>query len=49
MLVRFLYILILFIIGLACSAFIYGGSLKLADGILFVIAGILFRIWSKMK
>ncbi|MCG7380381.1 hypothetical protein MH215_25725 [Paenibacillus sp. ACRSA] len=45
---RFLYTLILFLVGMACSALLHAGSLKLSDGVLFVIAGILFQIWRKL-
>lgn len=45
---RFLYILILFIVGMICSALLHAGNLKLSDGVLFVIAGILFQIWRKL-
>lgn len=44
---RFLYVAILFVVGFACSAFIYGGSPKLSDALLFVIAGILYKMWNK--
>lgn len=43
---RFLYIVILFIVGFSCSAFLYGGAPKLSDALLFVIAGILYKIWT---
>ncbi|MGF6357803.1 hypothetical protein ABIE27_005766 [Paenibacillus sp. 4624] len=45
---KFLYILILFILGMSCSAILHAGNLRLSDGLLFVIAGILFRIWNKI-
>jgi hypothetical protein len=45
--VRFLYVVILFVVGFACSAFIYGGSPRLSDALLFVIAGILYKMWNK--
>lgn len=44
---RFLYIIVLFIVGFACSAFLYGGAPKLSDALLFVIAGILYKIWTQ--
>lgn len=45
---KFLYILILFIIGMGCSAFLHAGNLRLSDGLLLAIAGILYLIWNKM-
>lgn len=45
---RFLYILILFIIGMGCSAILHAGNLRLSDGLLFVITGILYRIWNRL-
>lgn len=45
---RFLYTLILFLVGMGCSALLHTGNLKLSDGVLFVIAGILFQIWRKL-
>ncbi len=44
---RFLYIIVLFIVGFSCSAFLYGGAPKLSDALLFVIAGILYKIWTQ--
>lgn len=43
---RFLYIVLLFIVGFSCSAFLYGGAPRLSDALLFVIAGILYKIWA---
>lgn len=43
---RLLYIVLLFIVGFSCSAFLYGGAPKLSDALLFVIAGILYKIWT---
>jgi uncharacterized membrane protein YjjP (DUF1212 family) len=45
--VRFLYVVILFVVGFACSAFLHGSNLKLSDALLFVIAGILYKMWNK--
>lgn len=45
---KLLYVLILFILGMGCSALLHAGHLRLSDGVLFVIAGILYRIWNKI-
>lgn len=45
---RFLYIIILFLVGMGSSALLHASNLKLSDGVLFVIAGILFQIWRKL-
>jgi uncharacterized membrane protein YjjP (DUF1212 family) len=45
--VRFLYVVVLFVVGFACSAFLHGSNLKLSDALLFVIAGILYKMWNK--
>ncbi len=44
---RLLYVFLLFILGFACSALLYGGNPKFSDALLFVIAGLLFLIWNK--
>lgn len=43
---HFLYIVVLFIVGFSCSAFLYGGAPKLSDALLFVITGILYKLWT---
>lgn len=46
---RYVYLLVLFILGFVLSAFLYGGNPKLSDALLAVIVGLLFSIWNSLS